>query len=51
MSYDQTSRQVRRSGQFGAASASAPVRSGALTYLVFALSVGFTGAVVLGFLV
>ena len=50
MTYNRSTRQARRAAQMGNAGAAASVRTGTATYLVFALSVAFTGAVVLGLL-
>ncbi len=52
MAYEHTTRQARRNAPTGISRApAAPSRPGAVTYLTFALSVGFAGAVVLGLVV
>lgn len=52
MAYENTTRQIRRSAVAGVSRAPAAAsRPGAVTYLTFALSVGFAGAVVLGLVV
>lgn len=49
MSYASTSRHGRRTAQVDTGKAAAQQGAGAITYLVFAFSVGFTAALVLGF--
>ena len=52
MSYEHTTRPLRRNTQSGISRApAASVRPSAATYLTFALSVGFAGALVLGLVV
>ena len=52
MAYEHTTRSARRMAATGVSRASAtPSRPGAVTYVTFALSVGFAGAVVLGLVV
>lgn len=48
MSYVQTTRHDRRTARLDSDRAAAQPGAGAFTYLVFALSIGFTAALVLG---
>lgn len=51
MSYLETKTESRQPSRSGArAAVSVPARAGAISYLIFALSVGFTAAVVFGLL-